>query len=119
MGGMVNMKNVFSLVLLAVIASAASAPSAAFGAAKQSAPVSDTDPSWFRTPEAKGAGTRTVSVTSGQSLQDAFDKAQPGDVIEIGPGEYRASRGVVLLNSGTSNKWIVVRAASGAMPKIN
>ena len=59
------------------------------------------DPAWFQTPEPKGTGARTITVTSGQSLQDAFNKAQPGDIVEIAQGEYKASNGLVLLNSGT------------------
>jgi hypothetical protein len=81
--------------------------------------VNTVDPAWFRTPEPKGLGSRKITVTSGQSLQDAFNKAQPGDVVEIGPGEYRATNGLVLLNSGTSEQWIAVRAAPGAAPKID
>ena len=77
------------------------------------------DPSWFRTPDPQGTGARTISVTSGQSLQDAFNKARPGDVVEIGPGEHRATNGVALLNSGTPGQWITVRAAPGTTPRIN
>lgn len=31
-----------------------------------------------------------LTVNPGQSLQEAFDRAQPGDVIRLAPGEYRA-----------------------------
>lgn len=31
-----------------------------------------------------------LTVNPGQSLQGAFDRAQPGDVIRLAPGEYRA-----------------------------
>jgi hypothetical protein len=83
------------------------------------AAYANADPSWFRTPEPQGTGARKISVTSGQSLQEAFDKAKPGDVIEIGSGEYRATNGVALFNSGTPSQWITVRAAPGATPRIN
>ena len=75
------------------------------------------DPAWFQTPEPQGTGARTITVTSGQSLQDAFNKAQPGDIVEIAQGEYKASNGLVLLNSGTPAQWITVRAASGRRPQ--
>jgi hypothetical protein len=101
------MKTQFRLTLLVALALISGAPHA------------NADPSWFKTPEPKGSGARTISVTSGESLQDAFNKARPGDVIEIGPGEYRATNGVALLNSGTPGQWITVRAAPGSTPRIN
>jgi hypothetical protein len=102
------MKSKFCLTLLVALA-----------ASSVSAHALAADPAWFKTPEPQGTGARTVSVTSGQSLQDAFNKAKPGDVIEIGAGEYRATNGVALLNSGTPGQWITVRAAPGTTPKIN
>jgi len=96
----------FCFTLLVVLAAFSSTANAA-------------DPAWFQTPEPKGTGARTITVTSGQSLQDAFNKAQPGDIVEIAQGEYKASNGLVLLNSGTPAQWITVRAASGAVPRID
>lgn len=101
------MKSKFCLTLLVALAAFSGAASAA------------ADPEWFKTPEPQGTGSRKVPVASGQSLQDAFNKAKPGDILEIGEGVYRATNGLALLNSGTPGQWITVRAAPGATPTID
>ena len=65
------MKSKFCLTLLVALAAFSGAASAA------------ADPEWFKTPEPQGTGSRKVSVASGQSLQDAFNKAKPGDILEL------------------------------------
>jgi hypothetical protein len=87
--------------------------------ATQAQATNSVDPTWFRTPDPKGTGIRTVTVSNGQSLQRALNQAKPGDVIELHSGEYRATNGFVMLKSGTSDKWITLRAAPGAKPRIN
>ena len=106
------MKMKFRLTLLVALATFS-------GTQAQAAPASNSDPAWFKTPQPQGTGAKTITVTSGQSLQDAFNKAQPGDIVEIAQGEYKASNGLALLNSGTPAQWITVRAAPGATPKID
>jgi hypothetical protein len=104
---------------LTQVANSAGTASVSNTSASQVKPASSADPSWFQTPQPQGTGARTITVSGGQSLQDAFNKAQPGDTIEIGAGEYRATKGLVLLNSGTPAQWITIRAASGTTPKID
>lgn len=113
------MKIYLRLTFLAALATFPGLTQAANSASQVKA-ASSADPSWFQTPKPQGTGARTITISSGQSLQDAFNKAQPGDTLEIGAGEYHAiSKGLVLLNSGTPGQWITIRAASGATPKIN
>ncbi|QQP90152.1 hypothetical protein IGS68_02460 [Skermanella sp. TT6] len=87
--------------------------------AQAQAQANTVDPAWFRTPEPQGTGARTIPVRSGQSLQDALNRAKPGDVVEIHEGVHKASRGFVILNSGTPSQWITVRAAAGATPTLD
>src|SRR5688572_9175869 len=115
------MKILFCLPLLATLAMISGSAHAVTSASESQvkAAAASVEPSWFRVPEPQGTGARTISVSSGQSLQDAFNKARPGDVVEIGAGVYKATNGFVLLNSGTPGQWITVRAAAGAMPRID
>lgn len=112
------MKNRSRLTLLIAAASMTCAiqvasPAQAQTPAQAQAQANTVDPAWFRTPEPQGTGARTIPVRSGQSLQDALNRAKPGDVVEIHEGVYKASRGFVILNSGTPAQWITVRAAAG------
>lgn len=66
-------------------------------------------------PAAPASGGKVITVTSGQSLQQALDSAQPGDVVELAPGASYVGN-FVLRNKGTaSSSWIVIRPSlSGA-----
>ena len=53
-----------------------------------------------------------IQIDPGQNLQEAFDRAQPGDVIRLAPGEYRAKAvlstpGVALVGAGAGRTRIV------------
>lgn len=70
-------------------------------------------PGWHKKPTVQG-DLRTISVDPGQSLQAAFDAAQPGDTIQLQPGRHEVSGNLVLNNSGTPNAWIKIQTAPGA-----
>jgi hypothetical protein len=107
------------LLVVTALAALSCAAQIASGAAANAQASTSADPAWFQTPEPKGTGARTISVSNGQSLQDALNEARPGDIIEIQSGEYRATKGFAITSSGTPAQWITVRAAAGATPRIN
>jgi len=76
------------------------------------APVSAA-PNWHKTPVVKG-DLRTVTVGVGESIQAAFDQAQPGDTILLEPGRHEVNGNLVLRNSGNANAWIKFKTAPGA-----
>ena len=114
------MKILFCLPLLATLAMISGSAHAVTSASESQvkAAAASNEPSWFRVPEPQGTGAKTITVTSGQSLQDAFNKAQPGDIVEIAQGEYKASKGwpPQLRNAGAMDHR---SRRSGATPKID
>ena len=70
-------------------------------------------PDWHKTPQVTG-DLRTVTVAVGESIQAAFDQAQPGDTILLAPGRHEVNSNLVLRNSGTANAWIKVKTTPGA-----
>lgn len=56
---------------------------------------------------------QTITVTSGQSIQDAADRANPGDTVLVTAGTYRQS--VTITRSGTAEKPITFIFEEGAL----
>ncbi|NND01549.1 MAG: hypothetical protein HKN91_02065 [Acidimicrobiia bacterium] len=76
------------------------------------APAASAAPGWHKTPAAHG-DLRTIDVAVGDSIQAAFDLAQPGDTILLAPGRHEVNGNLVLRNSGTSDAWIKVKTQPG------
>jgi len=70
-------------------------------------------PNWHTKPTVTG-DLRTITVQPGQSLQAAFDAAEPGDTILLGPGRHEVAGNLVMRRSGTAGAWIQIKTQPGA-----
>lgn len=78
--------------------------------------VGDTAGSLFVAPDGTGDGRSAGSPLG--SIEEAFEAAQPGDVIVVGGGRYHEDVTVVFPAAGTTQNPIRVRAAEGERPVI-
>ncbi len=62
---------------------------------------------------------RTVTVTPGSSLSQAFAEAEAGDLILLEGGTHTQSGNLAIDRSGTASDWIRIEAAPGASPIID
>ena len=94
------------LLILALVATLASSAAASHDAAAAAPPA------WHKAPQAQG-DLRTITVAVGESIQSAFDQAQPGDTILLAPGRHEINGNLVLRNSGTAAAWIKIKTVPG------
>jgi hypothetical protein len=71
-------------------------------------------PPWAAPPTApvpEPAGARAITITDAGQLQDALDRALPGDVLSFAPGRYRfGGRSLSVRRAGRTDAPITVRA---------
>ncbi len=65
-------------------------------------------------PAAPAAGRTIIKVGSGGGLQDAINRARPGDVIELAKGATFTGNFVLPNKNTTGDAWVVIRPANHA-----